>query len=132
MKFVSVFSFVPLKEHPVDVQTIVVYILMSIPVIFFANGLAFMIRNNCRCPSYNMCRCLMLFVNLFILLQKKFVGHMKRTCKVTFSGPLSNYQLCSCCKDLEKEDDNVDYGTYYSTDGDKWADVTEVKSQIKH
>ena len=68
MKFVSVFSIVPFKEHPVDVQTIVVYILMSIPVTFFAIGLAFMIRTNCRCPSYNMCRCLM-FVNLFILLQ---------------------------------------------------------------
>ena len=39
---------------------------------------------------------------------------------------LSSYQLCSCCMDLEKEDDNLDYGTYYSTDGDKWADVAEV------
>ena len=32
--------------------------------------------------------------------------------------------------DLEKEDDNLDYGTYYSTDGDKWTDVTEVREDL--
>ena len=43
---------------------------------------------------------------------------------------LSSYQLCSCCMDLEKEDDNLDYGTYYSTDGDKWTDDTEVRGDL--
>ena len=32
--------------------------------------------------------------------------------------------------DLEKEDDNLDYGTYYSTDGDKWTDDTEVRGDL--
>ena len=43
---------------------------------------------------------------------------------------LSSYQLCSCCMDLEKEDDNLDYGAYYSTDGDKWTDDTEVRGDL--
>ena len=32
--------------------------------------------------------------------------------------------------DFEKEDDNLDYGTYYSTDGDKWTDDTEVRGDL--
>ena len=31
-----------------------------------------------------------------------------------------------CCKDLEKEDINTDYGTYYYPDGERRSDVMEV------
>ena len=43
------------------------------------------------------------------------------------SGPL-NYQVqcCCTCQDLEKEDKNLDYGTYYYDDGDRRTDVMEV------
>ena len=35
-------------------------------------------------------------------------------------------QCCFTCKDLEKEDRNLDYGTYYYDDGERRADVMEV------
>ena len=43
------------------------------------------------------------------------------------SGSL-NYQVqcCFTCQDLEKEDKNLDYGTYYYDDGDRRTDVMEV------
>ena len=31
-----------------------------------------------------------------------------------------------CCVDLEKEDENVDYGAYYYADGERRQDVMEV------
>ena len=31
-----------------------------------------------------------------------------------------------CCMELEKKDDNPDYGTYYYSDGDKRQDIMEV------
>ena len=35
-------------------------------------------------------------------------------------------KFCKCCVDLEKKDDNLDYGTYYYSDGDRRLDVMEV------
>ena len=39
-------------------------------------------------------------------------------------------KCCKCCINLEKEDDNLDYGTYYYADGDRRLDVMEVKMSI--
>ena len=36
-------------------------------------------------------------------------------------------KCCKCCINLEKKDDNLDYGTYYYTDGDMRLNVMEVK-----
>ena len=36
----------------------------------------------------------------------------------------------SLCTSLEKEDTNLDYGTYYYADGDRRTDVMEVVSKI--
>ena len=35
-------------------------------------------------------------------------------------------KCCKCCIDLEKEDRNLDYGTYYHDDGERRQDVMEV------
>ena len=35
-------------------------------------------------------------------------------------------KCCKCCINLEKKDDNLDYGTYYYADGDRRLDVMEV------
>ena len=35
-------------------------------------------------------------------------------------------KCCKCCVDLEKEDKNLDYGTYYYADGERRQDVMEV------
>ena len=35
-------------------------------------------------------------------------------------------KCCKCCVNLEKEDENPDYGTYYNDDGDRRLDVMEV------
>ena len=37
-------------------------------------------------------------------------------------------KCCKCCVDLEKEDRNLDYGTYYDHDGERRQDVMEVTS----
>ena len=39
-------------------------------------------------------------------------------------------KCCKCCVDLEKEDENVDYGTYYDDDGERRQDVMEVAFYI--
>ena len=39
-------------------------------------------------------------------------------------------KFCKCCVDLEKEDDNLDYGTYYYSDGDRRLDVMEVTLKL--
>ena len=38
-------------------------------------------------------------------------------------------KFCKCCSsdmEMEKEDENVDYGAYYYADGERRQDVTEV------
>ena len=48
------------------------------------------------------------------------LGYMLRTnCKI-------REKCCKCCVDLEKEDRNLDYGTYYYDDGERRQDVMEV------
>ena len=50
------------------------------------------------------------------------LGYMIRTnCKI-------REKCCKCCSDLdmEKEDRNLDYGTYYDADGERRQDVMEV------
>ena len=39
-------------------------------------------------------------------------------------------KCCKCCIDLEKKDDNLDYGTYYYADGDRRLDVMEVTLKV--
>merc|ERR1711971_947631 len=47
------------------------------------------------------------------------LGFMIRTnCKI-------RQKCCKCCVDLEKEDQNLDYGTYYDADGERRQDVME-------
>jgi len=55
------------------------------------------------------------------------LGYMIRTnCKI-------REKCCKCCSDLdmeiplEKEDRDLDYGTYYDTDGERIQDVMEVQ-----
>ena len=48
------------------------------------------------------------------------LGYMIRTnCEI-------RKKCCKCCVDLEKEDRNLDYGTYYDDDGERRQDVMEV------
>ena len=48
------------------------------------------------------------------------LGYMIRTnCEIRKT-------CCKCCIDLEKEDRNLDYGTYYDHDGERRQDVMEV------
>ena len=35
-----------------------------------------------------------------------------------------------CCVNLEKEDENLDYGNYYYADGERRQDVVEVTGKI--
>ena len=58
---------------------------------------------------------LMAIVGLFFMIRTNC--HLKEKC-------------CKCCIDLEKKDDNLDYGTYYFADGDRRLDVMEVTSMI--
>ena len=44
---------------------------------------------------------------------------VRTTCKL-------QEKCCKCCINLEKEDQNPDYGTYYYADGDRRLDVMEV------
>ena len=54
------------------------------------------------------------------------VGYMIRTnCKI-------REKCCKCCVDLEKEDKNLDYGTYYDADGERRQDVMEVTSDFHY
>jgi len=47
------------------------------------------------------------------------LGYMIRTnCKI-------RQKCCKCCVNLEKEDENLDYGTYYDADGERRQDVME-------
>ena len=39
-------------------------------------------------------------------------------------------KCCKCCVDLEKKDDNLDYGTYYYADGDRRLNVMEVTLKL--
>ena len=39
-------------------------------------------------------------------------------------------KCCKCYVDLEKEDQNLDYGTYYDADGERRLDVMEVAFNI--
>ena len=39
-------------------------------------------------------------------------------------------KCCKCCVDLEKEDENLDYGTYYCAHGDRRLDVMEVTLKL--
>ena len=41
-------------------------------------------------------------------------------------------QCCFTCKEEEKEDINLDYGTYYSQDGERRENIMEVKVVISH
>ena len=41
-------------------------------------------------------------------------------------------QCCFTCKEEEKEDINLDYGTYYSQDGERRDNIIEVKVVISH
>ena len=68
-----------------DLNPIILYILISIPGVFFLVGFIYMCRTLCL-PS----------------LKEK------------------------CCIELEKKDDNPDYGTYYYSDGDRRQDIMEV------
>ena len=68
-----------------DLNPIILYILISIPGVFFLVGFIYMCRTLC----------------LSSLKEK-------------------------CCMELEKKDDNPDYGTYYYSDGDKRQDIMEV------
>ena len=48
------------------------------------------------------------------------LGYMCRTnCEI-------RKKCCKCCVDLEKEDENLDYGAYYYDDGERRQDVVEV------
>ena len=48
------------------------------------------------------------------------LGYMIRTnCEI-------RKKCCKCCVDLEKEDENLDYGAYYYDDGERRQDVVEV------
>ena len=68
-----------------DLNPIILYILISIPGVFFLVGFIYMCRPLCL-PA----------------IKEK------------------------CCMELEKKDDNPDYGTYYYSDGDKRQDIMEV------
>ena len=39
-------------------------------------------------------------------------------------------KCCKCCVDMEKEDENLDYGTYYDDDGERRQDVMEVAFKL--
>ena len=41
-------------------------------------------------------------------------------------------QCCITCKEEEKEDINLDYGTYYSQDGERRENIMEVEIVILH
>ena len=52
------------------------------------------------------------------------LGYMCRTnCEI-------REKCCKCCFNLEKEDENLDYGNYYYADGERRLDVMEVASDI--
>ena len=72
-----------------DLNPIILYILISIPGVFFLVGFIYMCRTLCL-PA----------------LKEK------------------------CCIELEKKDDNPDYGTYYYSDGDRRQDIMEVALKI--
>ena len=42
------------------------------------------------------------------------------------TSPLIRKKCCKCCAEVEKEDKNLDYGTYYYDAGERRQDVVEV------
>ena len=58
---------------------------------------------------------------VFILTLIGLVHMIRHNCRVHCS-----VQCCFSCKEEEKEDINLDYGTYYSADGERRDNIMEV------
>ena len=58
---------------------------------------------------------------VFLLTLIGLVHMIRHNCRVR-----CRHQCCFSCKEEEKEDINLDYGTYYSADGERRDNIMEV------
>jgi len=64
-----------------------------------------------------------IFIGMICFVVALTIGGLVYMCKTNC------HCQVQCCKDLEKEDKNLDYGTYYYDDGERRTDVMEVSDQ---